>query len=166
MLTSSPRHPDRPPARHLRDLRLRVRGHQPADHEHRSLGMPPAQAGVAAAVASTTRQVGSTLGVAVLGALAGASASGALGRGSRPGHPRGLVDHRRADADRARPSRSSPPLRGPPTRPAAPPSASARIGRPRRPADAPPAPSPARAGHPLTGAGSAAPPAASVCAGP
>ncbi len=34
-------------------------------------GMPPSQAGVAAAVASTSRQVGSTLGVAVLGALAG-----------------------------------------------------------------------------------------------
>ncbi|MDQ6835847.1 MAG: MFS transporter [Actinomycetota bacterium] len=39
-------------------------------------GMPPAQAGVAAAVASTSRQVGQTLGVAVLGALAGASAAG------------------------------------------------------------------------------------------
>jgi EmrB/QacA subfamily drug resistance transporter len=34
-------------------------------------GMPPAQAGVAAAVATTSRQVGITLGVAVLGALAG-----------------------------------------------------------------------------------------------
>jgi len=33
-------------------------------------GMPPAQAGVAAAVASTSRQVGLTLGVAVLGAVA------------------------------------------------------------------------------------------------
>jgi EmrB/QacA subfamily drug resistance transporter len=33
-------------------------------------GMPPSQAGVAAAVASTGRQVGTTLGVAVLGALA------------------------------------------------------------------------------------------------
>jgi len=37
-------------------------------------GMPPSQAGVAAAVASTSRQVGQTLGVAVLGALAGAVA--------------------------------------------------------------------------------------------
>jgi hypothetical protein len=35
-------------------------------------GMPAAQAGVAAAVATTSRQVGITLGVAVLGALAGA----------------------------------------------------------------------------------------------
>jgi EmrB/QacA subfamily drug resistance transporter len=33
-------------------------------------GMPPAQAGVAAAVASTSRQVGATLGVAILGAVA------------------------------------------------------------------------------------------------
>ncbi|MGH2892392.1 MAG: MFS transporter [Solirubrobacteraceae bacterium] len=33
-------------------------------------GMPPSQAGVAAAVASTGRQVGTTLGVAVLGSLA------------------------------------------------------------------------------------------------
>ena len=44
-------------------------------------GMPPSQAGVAAAVASTSRQVGQTLGVAVLGALAGDSAAGGLGRG-------------------------------------------------------------------------------------
>jgi MFS family permease len=34
-------------------------------------GMPAAQAGVAAAVASTSRQVGQTLGVAVIGAVAG-----------------------------------------------------------------------------------------------
>ncbi len=39
------------------------------------LGMPPAQAGVAAAVASTSRQVGQTLGVAVAGALAAAGAA-------------------------------------------------------------------------------------------
>jgi EmrB/QacA subfamily drug resistance transporter len=42
-------------------------------------GMPPAQAAVAAAVASTSRQVGFTLGVAVLGAIAGGTISGALG---------------------------------------------------------------------------------------
>jgi EmrB/QacA subfamily drug resistance transporter len=42
-------------------------------------GMPPAQAGVAAAVASTSRQVGQTLGVAVLGALAGGGAAAAIG---------------------------------------------------------------------------------------
>ena len=34
------------------------------------LGMPPAQAGVAAAVASTSRQLGQTLGVAIVGAIA------------------------------------------------------------------------------------------------
>ena len=44
-------------------------------------GMPPAQAGVAAAVASTSRQVGQTLGVAVIGAVAGGGASAALGPG-------------------------------------------------------------------------------------
>jgi MFS family permease len=44
------------------------------------LGMPPAQAGVAAAVASTSRQVGQALGVAVLGAVAAAGV-GAVGPG-------------------------------------------------------------------------------------
>jgi EmrB/QacA subfamily drug resistance transporter len=44
-------------------------------------GMPPSQAGVAAAVASTSRQVGSTLGVAVLGAIAGGSIAGRIGAG-------------------------------------------------------------------------------------
>jgi EmrB/QacA subfamily drug resistance transporter len=51
--------------------------------------MPPAQAGVAAAVATTSRQIGITLGVAVFGALAGTGASGTIGRdfahASRPG---------------------------------------------------------------------------------
>ena len=42
-------------------------------------GMPPSQAGVAAAVASTSRQVGATLGVAILGAVAGAGISGEIG---------------------------------------------------------------------------------------
>ena len=44
-------------------------------------GMPPSQAGVAAAIASTSRQVGATLGVAVIGAVAGAgvSAGGSFG---------------------------------------------------------------------------------------
>jgi EmrB/QacA subfamily drug resistance transporter len=43
-------------------------------------GMPRAQAGVASAIASTSRQVGSTLGVAVVGALlaSGLAGSGAL----------------------------------------------------------------------------------------
>jgi EmrB/QacA subfamily drug resistance transporter len=44
-------------------------------------GMPSSQAGVAAAIASTSRQVGITLGVAVLGAIAGGSLSGTLGPG-------------------------------------------------------------------------------------
>jgi EmrB/QacA subfamily drug resistance transporter len=52
-------------------------------------GMPPAQAGVAAAVATTSRQVGITLGVAVLGAVVGAGQGDAIGRGfaqaTRPG---------------------------------------------------------------------------------
>ena len=33
-------------------------------------GMPPAQAGVAAAIASTSRQVGASLGIAIIGAVA------------------------------------------------------------------------------------------------
>jgi EmrB/QacA subfamily drug resistance transporter len=44
-------------------------------------GMPPSQAGVAAAVASTSRQVGATLGVAVVGAVAGSGLSGEIGPG-------------------------------------------------------------------------------------
>jgi EmrB/QacA subfamily drug resistance transporter len=41
-------------------------------------GMPPSQAGVAAAVATTSRQVGLTLGVAVVGAVAVARVDGSL----------------------------------------------------------------------------------------
>jgi MFS family permease len=44
-------------------------------------GMPPSQAGVAAAVASTSRQVGMTLGVAVIGAIAAGGVTTAIGRG-------------------------------------------------------------------------------------
>jgi EmrB/QacA subfamily drug resistance transporter len=40
-------------------------------------GMPPSQAGVAAAIASTSRQVGITLGVATVGAVAGANLASA-----------------------------------------------------------------------------------------
>ncbi len=43
-------------------------------------GMPGAQAGVAAAVASTSRQVGVTLGVAVIGAIAGGTVAGAISK--------------------------------------------------------------------------------------
>jgi EmrB/QacA subfamily drug resistance transporter len=41
-------------------------------------GMPPSQAGVAAAVATTSRQVGLTLGVAVVGAVVAAGLDGSL----------------------------------------------------------------------------------------
>ena len=44
-------------------------------------GMPPAQAGVASAVISATRQFGSVLGVAVLGDLVTTGVSGGLARG-------------------------------------------------------------------------------------
>jgi EmrB/QacA subfamily drug resistance transporter len=48
-------------------------------------GMPRAQAGVAAAIATTSRQVGSTLGVAVAGAIVAAHAGGAgLAAASHP----------------------------------------------------------------------------------
>jgi EmrB/QacA subfamily drug resistance transporter len=51
-------------------------------------GMPRNQAGVAAAVASTSRQVGATLGVAVAGAIAGTSGSAVIGAGfSSATHP-------------------------------------------------------------------------------
>jgi EmrB/QacA subfamily drug resistance transporter len=48
-------------------------------------GMPPAQAGVAAAIASTSRQVGMTLGVAVVGAVAGSIGAAAAGAGAGGG---------------------------------------------------------------------------------
>ena len=44
-------------------------------------GMPRAQAGVASAIASTSRQVGQTLGVALVGALLAASVGLVLGTG-------------------------------------------------------------------------------------
>lgn len=44
-------------------------------------GMPLAQSGVAAAIASTSRQIGQTLGVAVIGAVLAAGAAGATRRG-------------------------------------------------------------------------------------
>ena len=54
-------------------------------------GMPAAQAGVASAVASTSRQVGMTLGVAVIGAIAGGGVAARSARASPPDPPR-LVD--------------------------------------------------------------------------
>ena len=51
-------------------------------------GMPGEQAGVAAAIASTSRQVGMTLGVAVIGAISGGTLAGTLGRAFAAGtHP-------------------------------------------------------------------------------
>ena len=51
-------------------------------------GMPPAQAGVAAAVASTSRQVGMTLGVAIIGAVSGGTLGSAIGPSfARATHP-------------------------------------------------------------------------------
>jgi MFS family permease len=44
-------------------------------------GMPGSQAGVAASVASTSRQVGFTLGVAAIGAIAGGGLTGRIGPG-------------------------------------------------------------------------------------
>jgi MFS family permease len=48
-------------------------------------GMPQAQAGVAAAVASTSRQVGATLGVAVFGSVVAGVATGAFPAASHLG---------------------------------------------------------------------------------
>ena len=47
-------------------------------------GMPPSQAGVAAAVATTSRQVGLTLGVAVVGAMVAAGWAARCTTSSRP----------------------------------------------------------------------------------
>jgi hypothetical protein len=48
-------------------------------------GMPPSQAGVAAAVASTSRQVGLSLGVAVIGSAVGIGAAAGFARASHTG---------------------------------------------------------------------------------
>ncbi|MBL1086957.1 MFS transporter [Streptomyces actinomycinicus] len=48
-------------------------------------GLPPARAGVAGAITSTARQVGSALGIAVAGGLVAGSGPAALARASRPG---------------------------------------------------------------------------------
>ncbi|MCA1221070.1 MFS transporter [Streptomyces sp. 8L] len=59
-------------------------------------GMPRSQAGVAAAVASTSRQIGSTLGVAVLGAVL----AGGVGASSGPGRAAASYVHDFTDAAR------------------------------------------------------------------
>lgn len=48
-------------------------------------GLPPSRAGVAGAVTSTARQVGSAVGIAVAGALAAGAGPDGLARASRPG---------------------------------------------------------------------------------
>lgn len=48
-------------------------------------GLPPSRAGVAGAVTSTARQIGSAVGIAVAGALAAGVAPDGLARASRPG---------------------------------------------------------------------------------
>ncbi|MFD6889491.1 hypothetical protein [Streptomyces sp. NPDC059957] len=48
-------------------------------------GLPPSRAGVAGAVTSTARQVGSAVGIAVAGALAAGAGPDGLAKASRPG---------------------------------------------------------------------------------
>jgi hypothetical protein len=51
-------------------------------------GMPRAQAGVAAAIATTSRQFGQTLGVAIVGAIVASQAAGSANTGlASAGHP-------------------------------------------------------------------------------
>ena len=64
-------------------------------------GMPRSQAGVAAAIASTSRQVGQSLGVAVVGSAVTSVMAGPLRTGFVSREPRGLVDHHRLRPDRA-----------------------------------------------------------------
>jgi EmrB/QacA subfamily drug resistance transporter len=54
-------------------------------------GMPISQAGVAAAVASTSRQIGATLGVAVIGSVLAAGAVSAAASGGGSGQAAGIV---------------------------------------------------------------------------
>ncbi len=48
-------------------------------------GLPPARAGVAGAITSTARQVGSAIGIAIAGGLAAGASPGHLAQASRPG---------------------------------------------------------------------------------
>jgi hypothetical protein len=56
-------------------------------------GMPPAQAGVAGAVISSTRQLGSVLGVAVMGAMLASGLAGAARGGPARDHAFTLATH-------------------------------------------------------------------------
>ncbi len=55
-------------------------------------GMPISQAGVAAAVASTSRQIGATLGVAVIGSVLAAGAVASAGSTGGSGQAAGILD--------------------------------------------------------------------------
>ncbi len=80
-------------------------------------GMPRAQAGVAAAVASTSRQLGQTLGVAVVGAvLASGIGASPVPRVLRLGRPPRLVDPHRLRPGRPRPRPPDQRPLGPPHR--------------------------------------------------
>ena len=77
-------------------------------------GMPREQAGVAAGIASASRQVGQVLGVAVTGSVLTANLHGPLQLGVRRRGPSRLVDHRRLRVrrDRSRPHRDGPAGKG------------------------------------------------------
>ncbi len=65
-------------------------------------GMPPSMAGVAAAVASTARQGGSTLGVAVFGVLAGSRGIAGVSAGFAAATHAGMVGRGRDRGDAVR----------------------------------------------------------------
>lgn len=48
-------------------------------------GLPPARSGVAGGIASTARQIGTALGVALAGGLVAGSGAGGLAAATRPG---------------------------------------------------------------------------------
>jgi hypothetical protein len=86
-------------------------------------GMPRQQAGVAAGVASTSRQVGTSLGVAVMGSVLSGNLDGAMRTGFRARQPARLVDRGRLRRDRTHPRHRhdrplGAPYRGPYRRPA------------------------------------------------
>ena len=89
-------HPARPAAGRLRALRHRASASlNPPITNTAVSGMPNSQAGVAAAVASTSRQVGQTLGVAVIGSILGTAAGRRRRRRPRVREPPRVVGDRR-----------------------------------------------------------------------
>lgn len=75
-----------PDVRRVRALRHRLRPGQRPDHQYGGLRDAPRPSGVAAAVASTSRQTGGALGVAVIGAVlaAGTAGGGDFAAATRP----------------------------------------------------------------------------------